>query len=123
MNWIETYHTRNAQKKSIEKQIKQLEKELKSVGTTTTKNIIGEAVASKLGLHFRLWHDGLGFFSRNHKGHYHENPDYQCQISGIDDRLEYYDQIMETWMKLPEDTDEIAELILQERIGWFPKYD
>lgn len=123
MNWLTEYKNRSEAAYVITKQIKQLNKELKQIGTTNATEIIGLAVAEKLNLRYRRYHNGIGFFSKNKNGNYHSNPDYYCQIAGdIATEMRYYDLKENKWYKLPEEIDDIVDLISQKRLGMFPRF-
>ena len=121
MNWREEFKTRNKQYSILEKQIRCLEREQKKIGHCDSVDIIGEAVGEKLGLRYRRYLNGLGFFSKNKKGHYHYKPDYYFSLAGFDENLRSGNG--EAYVTLPDDTDEIAQMLIEGQLGHFPKWD
>ena len=99
MNWREEFKTRNKQYSILEKQIRCLEREQKKIGHCDSVDIIGEAVGEKLGLRYRRYLNGLGFDENLRSGN------------------------GEAYVTLPDDTDEIAQMLIEGQLGHFPKWD
>lgn len=122
MNWRCEQTVRKARAKDIERKIRALKRELKSVGHTDAIYIIGEDLAEKLNLHFRtLGYNHLGFFSRNQNGYYHVDPDYDFDLMEKNNTLYYFDEKQKEELPVPDDTSDICELLLSNRLGLYPR--
>ena len=118
MNWRVVHKERCGQARKIEKQTRSLNRELENIGTTVLYDIIGEEVSRIIHMSYRRGprDSSILMFYKSNRSRY--NPEYTIVLSG-ERSPEYFDTIDGEWKPLPEDTGNIAELILSRRTGYY----